>query len=255
MEKSKINVLIGDDTAEFGVRIAAELREAGIYAYTRRNNGGTILDSLIRNKPDVAVIDLTTPEMDAMVLMRKAAELMDKKPVFIVVSDIDNSFIERQITEGGAEFFLPKPFDTSQLCSAIKSVYRNCALSDCGDIELMVTDIIHKLGVPAHIKGYHYLRTAIICSVEDKRLMDSVTKLLYPIVANQHCTTSSRVERAIRHAIEIAWERGNCEMMSDFFGCTISGFSCKPTNSEFIALLSDRLRLKLKNNFSSKYPA
>ena len=121
MEKSKINVLIGDDTAEFGVRIAAELREAGIYAYTRRNNGGTILDSLIRNKPDVAVIDLTTPEMDAMVLMRKAAELMDKKPVFIVVSDIDNSFIERQITEGGAEFFLPKPFDTSQWTGTARS--------------------------------------------------------------------------------------------------------------------------------------
>ena len=255
MEKTKINVLIGDDTAEFGVRIAAELRESGIYAYTRRKNGSTVLDSLLRNQPDVAVIDLTMPEMDAMILMKKASELMERKPVFIVVSDINNSFIERQIIEGGADYFLPKPFEPSRLCSVIKSVYRNNAVSNSGDIELMVTDIIHKLGVPAHIKGYHYLRTAIICSVEDRRLMDSVTKLLYPIVATQHCTTSSRVERAIRHAIEIAWERGSCEMMKDFFGCTISGFSCRPTNSEFIALLSDRLRLRLKTDGSYKYSA
>ena len=109
-----------------------------------------------------------------------------------------------------------------------------------------MTDIIHQLGVPAHIKGYHYLRTAILHSIEDKKLLDSVTKLLYPTVASIYDTTSSRVERAIRHAIEIAWDRGNVDTLNSFFGYTVDTGKGKPTNSEFIALITDKLRLRYK---------
>ncbi|HEZ7986845.1 MAG TPA: sporulation transcription factor Spo0A [Ruminococcus sp.] len=255
MENRKINLLVGDDTAEFGVRIASDLRESGIYAYTRRKNGKTVLESIIKNKPDVAVVDLSMPEMDAMLLMKRVSEMMIDKPEFIVVGDIENTFIERQIIEGGAAYYIAKPVETTELYKIVKSVCRKNGVIDCNDIELMVTDVIHKLGVPAHIKGYHYLRTAIIDSLEDRRLMDSVTKQLYPIVARQHSTTSSRVERAIRHAIEIAWERGNCKTIKDYFGCSVSGFCDRPTNSEFIALISDRLRLKIKTDPSCRRSA
>lgn len=255
MENRKINVLIGDDTAELGVRIASDLREAGVYAYTRRKNGNAVLESIIKNKPDVAVVDLSMPEMDAVLLMKKASEMMVEKPAFIVLGDIENTFIERQIIEGGASYYITKPVEAAELLKIVKSVCRQNGVIDCNDVELMVTDVIHRLGVPAHIKGYHYLRTAIIDSLEDRKLMESVTKQLYPIVARQHSTTSSRVERAIRHAIEIAWERGNCKTIKDYFGCSVSGFSDRPTNSEFIALISDRLRLKMKTNSSCQRSA
>ena len=148
--------------------------------------------------------------------------------------------------DNGASRFLLKPYDADDLCSAINSAIgdRSDSLSD--DMEVVVTDIIHQLGVPAHIKGYHYLRTAILHSIEDKKLLDSVTKLLYPTVASIYDTTSSRVERAIRHAIEIAWDRGNVDTLNSFFGYTVDTGKGKPTNSEFIALITDKLRLRYK---------
>lgn len=114
------------------------------------------------------------------------------------------------------------------------------------DMEVVVTEVIHQLGVPAHIKGYHYLREAILASLEQKELLESVTKMLYPTVAKKFDTTSSRVERAIRHAIEIAWDRGNLDTLNSFFGYTVNTCKGKPTNSEFIALITDKLRLQYK---------
>lgn len=243
---NKIKVLIGDDSAESGVSIANKLRERGMYAYTRRKDCNVILDSVKNDPPDVVVLDISAQNGDAVSVMKRVRELGVKFPVFIVTSAYDNEFIERQIMDNGASKFLLKPYDADDLCSAINSALGDRANSLSDDMEIVVTDIIHQLGVPAHIKGYHYLRTAILYSIEDKNLLDSVTKLLYPTVAGIYETTSSRVERAIRHAIEIAWDRGNVDTLNSFFGYTVDTSKGKPTNSEFIALITDKLRLRYK---------
>lgn len=243
---NKIKVLIGDDSAENGVSIANKLRERGMYAYTRRKDCNVILDSVKNDPPDVVVLDVSAQNGDAVSVMKRVRELGVKFPVFIVTSAFDNEFIERQIMDNGASRFLLKPYDADDLCSAINSALGDKANSLSDDMEIVVTDIIHQLGVPAHIKGYHYLRTAILYSIEDKNLLDSVTKLLYPTVAGIYETTSSRVERAIRHAIEIAWDRGNVDTLNSFFGYTVDTGKGKPTNSEFIALITDKLRLRYK---------
>lgn len=242
---NKVKVLIGDDSAE-AVSIANKLREKGMYAYTRRKDCSVILESVRNDPPDAAVLDVNAQNGDVVTLMKKVKELGVKFPVFIVTSQYDNEFIERQVMDNGAAKFLLKPCSADDLCSAVSSALGDRANSLSDDMEIVVTDIIHQLGVPAHIKGYHYLRTAILHSIEDKALLDSVTKLLYPTVADLYETTSSRVERAIRHAIEIAWDRGNVDTLNSFFGYTVDTGKGKPTNSEFIALITDKLRLRYK---------
>ena len=243
---NKIKVLIGDDSAESGVSLANKLRERGLYAYTRRKDCGVILDSIRNDPPDVAVLDISAQNGDVISIMKHVRESGVKSPAFIITSSYDNEFIERQVMENGAARFLLKPCSADDLFSAISSSLGDKASSYSDDMEIVITDIIHQLGVPAHIKGYHYLRTAILYSIEDKSLLESVTKLLYPTVADIYETTSSRVERAIRHAIEIAWDRGNVDTLNSFFGYTVDTGKGKPTNSEFIALITDKLRLRYK---------
>ena len=247
MENERINVLIGDDSATNGVKVAAKLREGGITAYTRRKHSKAILDSILNDRPDVVLVDLTLPDADALMVMKQVKETFVSPPVFIVVSDVLNKFIEHQVMENGASYFLSKPYDLESLSYIVKSVCRKPIPSNCTDTEIMVTDVIQKLGIPAQIKGYHYLRTAVLSAIENSQLMECVTKQLYPCVAKKYDTTSSRVERAIRHAIEIAWDRGNAEIINNFFGYTIDTYRSRPTNSEFIALITDKIRLRLKN--------
>lgn len=246
MENTRINVLIGDDSALNGVKAAAILRENGIYAYTRKKNGRVILDSILSDKPDVVITDLTLPDADAVIVMKQAKEEMAKPPAFIVITDVENSFIRRQVIENGASHLFTRPVEPANLVSTIRAVYRSPVLSDCTDKELIVTDVIQKLGIPAHIKGYNYLRTAILSSIDNIKLMDCITKGLYPCVAKYYDTTASRVERAIRHAIETAWNRGSTDTFVDFFGNSHDIYRSRPTNSEFIALVTDKIRLKLK---------
>ena len=246
MEKEMIKVLITDDSANNGVRLASRLRELGVYAYTRRADASIVCTSVMRDCPDVVVTDLEIPDIDPIKLMSRVRAMTDRVPEFIVISDVRNSFIERQLIENGAAYFLKKPFEADELLSAVRAVSRRAVLPDCRDIEILVTDMIHRLGVPAHIKGFHYLRSAILGVVEHRELMECITKQLYPVVANQYDTTSSRVERAIRHAIEIAWERGDSDAISSFFGYSVDNYRGRPTNSEFIALVSDKLRLQMK---------
>ena len=243
---NKIKVLIGDDSAGTGVSLANKLRERGMYAYTRRKDCAVIADSIRNDPPDAAVLDISAQNGDVISLMKRVKETSVKFPAFIITSSYDNEFIERQVMENGAAKFLLRPYSADDLCSAISSALgdRGGSLSD--DMEIVVTDMIHQLGVPAHIKGYHYLRTAILYSIKDKTLLDSVTKLLSPTVAGLYDTTSSRVERAIRHAIEIAGDRGNVDTLNSFFGYTVDTGKGKPTNSEFIALITDKLRLRYK---------
>ena len=244
---NKVKVLIGDDSAGTGVSIANKLREKGMYAYTRRKDCGIIVESIRNDPPDAAVLDITAPDGDAVTIMKMVRELGVKFPAFIVTSDFDNEFIERQVMENGGAKFLLKPYDADDLFNAITSALGDRVNSLSDDMEIVITDIIHQLGVPAHIKGYHYLRSAILYSIEDKTLLESVTKMLYPTVATTYDTTSSRVERAIRHAIEIAWDRGNVDTLNSFFGYTVDTCKGKPTNSEFIALITDKLRLRYKS--------
>jgi two-component system response regulator (stage 0 sporulation protein A) len=184
--------------------------------------------------------------------MNTISETQEYLPMFIIVTAYENPILERQLLANGATYFMLKPFEPSTLVKVIKELMktsRQKALelnNGQPDMEVIVTELIHQLGVPAHIKGYHYLREAILFCINDKKLLESVTKELYPTVADKFVTTPSRVERAIRHAIEIAWDRGNVEILQDYFGYTINQQKGKPTNSEFIALLVDKIRLRYR---------
>ena len=220
-----------------------------------------ILDAVRSEAPEVVLIDAVMPNLDAIGLIRKIMQSSYKKPMFIVTSSYENSFIEQQVMNAGASYFMLKPFDVKVLGERIKmmldidtDITSDSAFSRRGqnpNLEIIVTDIIHQIGVPAHIKGYHYLREAIIASVNDKEMLESVTKVLYPAVAKKFRTTPSRVERAIRHAIEIAWDRGDIDTLNSFFGYTINTGKGKPTNSEFIALITDKICLKYKTTMTA----
>ena len=247
---TKTKVLIGDDTVDFGITTASALRNCGMYAFTRRKDGNVLYNTILEEHPDVVLIDTVMPHMDAIELIKRVRAASQENgfrfPAFIVTSGYDNPFVERQIMELGAKYYMIRPFDVGILAQRIRDLAgKGNASSRDTSVEIKVTEIIHQLGVPAHIKGYHYLRDAILASLENHELLDSVTKLLYPTVAQHFKTTPSRVERAIRHAIEIAWDRGDLEMLNSFFGYTINTCRGKPTNSEFIALITDKLRLQL----------
>jgi two-component system response regulator (stage 0 sporulation protein A) len=251
----KIKVLIGDDTAAFGVGCASQLRTNGFYVITRPKNGMTVYEAVIAESPDVVIVDAVMPQLDAIGLIKRVKAGTGKKPYFIVTAGYLNDFLETQVMQAGASYYMMRPFDTEMLAERIKALFdidgdigEHMAASSTRrpNLEMIVTDIIHRIGVPAHIKGYHYLREAIILSVGDKEMLESVTKLLYPAVAKKFSTTPSRVERAIRHAIEIAWDRGDLDVLNSFFGYTISTGKGKPTNSEFIALITDKICLKYR---------
>ena len=245
----KTKVLIGDDSAEYGLSWASLLKEEGMFAVTRQKNGRVILDSIKNDMPDFLIIDAKMPELDAVSLLEEIRALRLNPPATIVVSNLNSPEIEKEVMEAGASYFMIKPFPPNQILKKISNLisFRTSANTpgkEVDNIEYIVTDIIHQIGIPAHIKGYHYLRAAIILSIGNDDMINNVTKLLYPSVAQKFSTTSSRVERAIRHAIEIAWDRGDVDMLNTLFGYTVHNTRGKPTNSEFIALISDNLRLK-----------
>lgn len=255
----KLKVLIGDDTKEFGVACAEVLRTMGFFCISRPRDGYALFDAIKDEAPDVAIVELSMPGMDAIELIKRVNRYCSKKPAIIITSSFDNQFAQSQIMYGGAEYFMVRPFDYKILGDRINSIMGydildnnatapvNNAAHHRPDLEVVVTEMIHQLGVPAHIKGYHYLRSAILYSIRDSEMLECVTKLLYPTVAKEFDTTPSRVERAIRHAIEIAWDRGDLETLNSFFGFTVNTGKGKPTNSEFIALIADRIKLKYKS--------
>lgn len=251
----KIKVLIGDDSREFGVAAADVLRGMGFFCITRPKDGHVLFDAIKDESPDVAILDLSMPNLDAIELMKKLNRSGTKKPVFIIASPCDNAFAQKQAMNAGAAYYLIRPFDPKILGDRINELLGYDFLEEAApafpaarelSLEVVVTEMIHQLGVPAHIKGYHYLRSAILHCVEDAEMLECVTKLLYPTVANEFMTTPSRVERAIRHAIEIAWDRGDVETLNAYFGFTVNTGKGKPTNSEFIALIADRIKLRYR---------
>ena len=252
---NQIKVLIGNDTADCGMAWAGALKSAGMYAVTRRCDGNSVLNSIKSETPDAAVLEAKMPFCDAIEVIRKLKVEKKYVPNVIIVSNAADPVLEREAAALGAAFAL-KPIDPQFLVNKINQM---CGVSheapdtpDETDLEYAVTEIIHQVGIPAHIKGYHYLRTAIMLSVNNDEMINCITKLLYPTVAKQYQTTSSRVERAIRHAIEIAWDRGDIDVLTNIFSYTVHTSKGKPTNSEFIALIADHLRLKFKQKANNR---
>ena len=252
--ENKARILICDENKEERVRLVASLNSAGYTRCDEASDGNSAVDMLTRNRYDVAIIDLWLSKLDGIGIIRAASRLESKdKPSFILMSPINKQSILLEATESGADICIPKPFDFSTLVYHIDALIKSKGKVDqqkdsshSPDMEAQVTKIIHQIGIPAHIKGYQYLRAAILMVIEDNDIINSVTKILYPSVAKKFQTTTSRVERAIRHAIEVAWDRGDVDTLNSYFGYTIQNSRGKPTNSEFIAMIADNLRLKYK---------
>ncbi len=249
-------ILIADDTTEFSKSCIAALRDRNMDVYSCEKDGKKLLEAIGEIKPNIVLADVFMPSADIISVMQSVFSDFDFKPVFFAMAGFDNPRLERETMASGATYYFVKPFDIRLLAERIYQLsgfrrndlfIRTKNQNVNGDeLEIMITDIIHKIGVPAHIKGYSYLREAIILSVKDVEMINSVTKLLYPTIAKSFNTTPSRVERAIRHAIEVAWDRGDTNVLDSYFGYTVQNQRGKPTNSEFIAMMADNLRLNVK---------
>lgn len=267
---NSISVLLADDSEEF-VEVVKnhlekedDIRIAGV-AY----DGREAYEMILETKPDVVLLDMVMPFMDGLGVLAKLKNTkMEKRPICMILSGVGQEKATQQAAALGAEYYMLKPleltllsdrirqFSRSELPSEVKPLMpircdlpvesRPAAKIDSHDLELVVTNIIHELGVPAHIKGYQFIRSGIMMAVDNMEVINSITKQLYPELAKKYHTTPSRVERAIRHSIEVAWNRGKSEALEDMFGYTISSGKGKPTNSEFIAMIADKIRLQIR---------
>ena len=254
-----MKILIADENLEFRKSCKDTLHGKGFKHIDEAVNGEDALYKIGKYHPDVVLIDIWMSKIDCIQIV-KATKVMnmapDLPPCLILTSVVNNQNVFAEATESGVDFCMLKPLDYEMLCDRLQRVSDvrmpqrilapKAILSGPNDLEAQVTRIIHQIGVPAHIKGYQYLRTAILMAIEDNDIINSVTKVLYPTVAKKYSTTSSRVERAIRHAIEVAWDRGDIETLNAYFGYTIQNNRGKPTNSEFIAMIADNLRITNK---------
>lgn len=253
MEKTIKTIIAGDsrDTIE---EIGGFLSEkSDIFIAGTAIDGEDALEKVRKLRPDLLIMDVMMPKLDGIELLQRLCEL-SRKPVVIIVTSTSNRTLINHCMELGADYFMIRPCKYATLYERIKMLCVKSSLRRTGEIgdrpgdraiEITVTNTIHAVGVPANIKGYQYLRDAIIMSIKDSELINAVTKQLYPKVAEKHNTSPSRVERAIRHAIEVACTRGNEEALYNLFGYTVSNNKGKPTNSEFIAMIADKLRLEM----------
>lgn len=263
---NKINVAIADDNQRT-VEMMTELleQESDIEVIASADDGEEALRIIKEKQPDVVLLDIIMPKLDGIgVLERLQTEDLSKRPIIIMVSAMGQENVCEEAMELGASYFILKPFDLRTIIKQIKQAKIKQQIPERpfvsvpekihglteNQLEIIITNMIHEIGVPAHIKGYQYIREGIIMAIEDINMMNYITKLLYPTIAKKYKTTSSSVERAIRHAIEVAWSRGKVELLEEMFGYTISSGKGKPTNSEFIALIADKLRLDYHMNAS-----
>ena len=272
--KEKVTVLIADDNQEFSKTLSSYLEsQPDMEVIGMARDGNEAIEMITNTSPDVVLLDVIMPHLDGLGVLENVNLIkLEKRPMFIMLSAVGQDKITGQAIGLGAEYYVVKPFDIDLLISRIrefknyKPIPSNNFISrensmarqqyieissgqekNEGNLEALVTNIIHEVGVPAHIKGYQYLREAIMMVVNDIDVINQITKSLYPQIARKYSTTPSRVERAIRHAIEVAWGRGQQEAVENIFGYTISASKGKPTNSEFIAMIADKLRLELKS--------
>ena len=275
----KISVVIIDDNKQLCTSIQKDINATDdMETIGIAHDGLEGFDLITEKLPDVVILDVVMPRLDGLELLERLQDTPPaKKPAYIMISAVSHDNITVKALQLGAQYYLVKPIaDSEILLKRIRQVMaateappsgdhdhvshaeNNFSLTDSqsmqalsavnpDNLEAIITDVIHEIGVPAHIKGYNYLREAISLCIQDKEFINSITKLLYPTVARSYQTTSSRVERAIRHAIEVAWSRGREEILNGIFGYTIDTNKGKPTNGEFIAMISDSIRLKMKN--------
>ena len=226
----------------------------------KAKNGEEMCQIIKDKQQDVVLLDLIMPKMDGLTVMDRINhdKTVSKHPYFIVITAVGQEKITEDAFNKGANYYMMKPFQNEMLLERIRSAGRmshgmetrssEAASDNRGEsLETRVTNMLHEIGIPAHIKGYHYLRDAIMMAVDDMDVLNAITKILYPTVAKKYQTTSSRVERAIRHAIEVAWSRGKLDTLDELFGYTVSNGKGKPTNSEFIALIADTIQLEYRH--------
>lgn len=254
-------VFIADGAEEFCTELTFELqRSGGFQVVGTANDGEKAVLQIQKLQPDVLVLDLMLTKLDGLGVLKGISD-MEHRPTVLVTSAFVTEYVSASAAKFGVRYLMLKPCDLSALTQRLEEIRSEDTLTlpaargrmDKTGIETMVTGIIHEIGVPAHIKGYQYLREAIIIAVNDMDVINAITKVLYPQVAKTFQTTPSRVERAIRHAIEVAWDRGDLDTLQRFFGYTVSNTKGKPTNSEFIALIADKLQLELKSAEAAQY--
>ncbi len=262
----QVNVAVADDNERI-LQMLVDILEGDseINVVGKAKNGEEVYELIRSEEPDVVLLDIIMPKLDGLTVMEKVNKdsSLKKHPAFVVMSAIGQEAITDDAFNLGASYYIMKPFDNEMVINRIKhlklsmnrkvhetrKINANESKNDYieRNLESDVTNIIHDIGIPAHIKGYQFLRDAIVMSVNDMEMLNSITKILYPSIAKIHQTTSSRVERAIRHAIEVAWSRGRLETIDELFGYTVNKGKGKPTNSEFIALIADKIRLEYKS--------
>ncbi len=266
----KIRVLVADDNNDFTMTLSNYLaQEDEMEIVGIAKDGNEAYDMAVKLQPDILLLDIIMPHLDGLGVLEKIADTeMEKRPLCIILSAVGQDKITQKAITLGAQYYIVKPFDITVLVKRMKELknyqptqFKNFITreiknqyidiapekkKDQENLEALVTNIIHEVGVPAHIKGYQYLREAIMMVVRDTDVINQITKQLYPEIADRYSTTPSRVERAIRHAIEVAWGRGQSDTVENIFGYTVSANRGKPTNSEFIAMIADKLRLELK---------
>ncbi len=263
--QEKIKVVIADDNIEFAEIVKNFLNQKeDIEVIDVVKDGEEAYKTIVDKEPDVALLDVIMPQLDGIGVLEKVNALPKKlKTNFIMLSAIGQDVITQKTVMLGAQYYMLKPFDLELLAKRLREIKhgmietpkyvgiplkKQMYISEGKEsLETSITNIIHEVGVPAHIKGYQYIREAITLAVNDMNVINSITKQLYPTLAKKFKTTPSRVERAIRHAIEVAWTRGSMDTNNEMFGNTISATKGKPTNSEFIAMIADKLRLEMKS--------
>lgn len=271
----RITILIADDNADFAATLVEHLsKENDMEVIGVARDGKEAFEKVQSLHPEVLLLDVIMPYLDGLGVLEKInATKIENKPTCIMLSAVGQTKITQKAISLGAEYYVVKPFDIEVLINRIRDIknYKptptstvdNCyAVKETKsqyieinefdkknqeNLEALVTNVIHEIGVPAHIKGYQYLREAIMMAVDNIDVINQITKQLYPEIAHKYKTTSSRVERAIRHAIEVAWTRGKIEATENIFGYTVNADKGKPTNSEFIAMIADKLRLEIKS--------
>ena len=252
---NRTTVMIADNTEEFCSSLVTTLqRSEGFRVVGVANDGEQAVNMILDKQPQILVLDLMLAKRDGLSVL-KAISTMEHRPAVLATSGFITDYVASAASNLGVQYLMLKPCDMTALAERLEELRGGQTApqaqprsSGKPNIEAMVTSIIHEIGVPAHIKGYQYLREAIIIAVNDMDVINAITKVLYPQVAKAFQTTPSRVERAIRHAIEVAWDRGDLDTLQRFFGYTVSNTKGKPTNSEFIALIADKLQLQLKSS-------
>ena len=273
MNNQAISVFLADDNTEFCDIVSKSFAKyEDIRIVGTAHNGADAYQQINDLRPDVAIIDGIMPQLDGVGVLEKLRNEAEHFPICIMLSAMTSDKMIQRAMDLGAEYYVVKPFDMDVMASRIRQLKQGLSKHPQGDIfsrtqsnsatamrpsnpavnlETRVTNTLHEIGVPAHIRGYQYMREAILMAIDDMDVLNYITKELYPSIAKKCGTTPSRVERAIRHAIEVAWSRGKIDVIDSMFGYTINTNKGKPTNSEFIALIADRLRLELKDSLSA----